>query len=247
MIPFRDDNPTRTFPIIVVGLISANIAIYLYQSLLPVPEQALFVYTHGAIPAVLVGKLSFAQVLPHEARAAAFLSNAPVTPIQPAWLTIFTSMFLHGGLWHLAGNMLYLWVFGNNVEDVLGHFRFLVFYLLCGLLASAAQILVSLGSPVPMIGASGAIAGVLGAYYMKFPRARVRCLVFLFFFVTVILLPASLVLLLWFLMQVWSSLQPQGGQGGVAFFAHIGGFIAGWALVKRFEPPRRPRLVNWLR
>ncbi len=245
MIPFRDENPSRTFPIVVVGIIAANVVVYIYQTLLPLPQHALFIYTHGAIPAVLLGKVTLAQVLPREAQAAALLSDLPMAPVQPAWLTIFTAMFLHGGFLHLAGNMLYLWIFGNNVEDILGHFRFIVFYLLCGFLAASAHVLTSIGSPIPMVGASGAIAGVLGAYYMKFPRARVRCLVFLFFFVTVVMLPAGLVLLLWFLMQVWSSLQPHSGHGGVAFFAHIGGFIAGWALIRRFEPRRRPRLLDW--
>jgi len=245
MIPFRDDNPTRTFPFVVIGIIAANVVIYLYQTLLPLPQQALFLYTHGAIPAVLLGKVTLAQVLPREAQAAALLSDVPMAPVEPAWLTIFTSMFLHGGFFHLAGNMLYLWIFGNNVEDVLGHFRFILFYLFCGFIAASAHVLTSLGSPIPMVGASGAIAGVLGAYYMKFPHARVRCLVFLFFFITVVMLPAGLVLLLWFLVQVCRSLQPHGGPGGVAFFAHIGGFIAGWALIRRFEPRRRPRLLDW--
>jgi membrane associated rhomboid family serine protease len=152
-------------------------------------------------------------------------------------------MFLHGGFLHLGGNMLYLWIFGNNVEDLLGPARYIAFYFLCGLVAAAAQIVFSIGSPMPMIGASGAIAGVLGAYYIRFPQARVQCLVFLFFLVTVIWLPAALVLLLWFLLQVLNSLGVIGhsAQGGVAVFAHVGGFIAGWALVRRFEPPRRIR------
>jgi len=247
MIPFRDENPVRTFPLVVVALIAANTVVFLYQTFLPLPEQILFIYTHAAIPAVLLGKAQLAQVLPHEVRTAAILSDLPAVQLQPTWLTIFTAMFLHGGFLHLGGNMLYLWIFGNNVEDALGHFRFIFFYFLCGLVAAGAQILMSLNSPAPMIGASGAIAGVLGAYYMKFPRARVQCLVFLFFFVTVVMLPAGLVLMLWFLLQVLQSLQAQSPQGGVAVFAHIGGFIAGWALVKRFEPRRRPRFVNWSR
>jgi membrane associated rhomboid family serine protease len=233
MIPFRDANPTRTFPTIVVTLITANVAVFLHQLLLPDLQGMLFVYTHGAIPAVLLGQATLAEVLPVQ---------VPVAPLQPIWLTIFTSMFLHGGFLHLGSNMLYLWIFGNNVEDALGHVRFLVFYLVCGGIAAGAQILMSLGARVPMIGASGAIAGVLGAYYVKFPYARVQCLVFLFFLVTVVMLPAKLVLLLWFLLQVYQSIQTSGAyaaQGGVAVFAHIGGFIAGWALIRRFEPRRR--------
>jgi len=243
MIPFSDENPTRTFPFVVVAIVAANVVVYLYQILLPMPEQLRFLYVHGAIPGVLIGKYSLAQVLPREVYSTRYA--APVAPLHPIWLSVFSSMFIHGGFWHLGGNMLYLWVFGNNIEDVLGHVKFLVFYLVCGVIAAGTQIVLSLTSPVPMIGASGAIAGVLGAYYMKFPRARVRCLVFLFFFITVIMVPAGFVLLLWFLLQVWSSLQPGSAHGGgVAFFAHIGGFIAGWALIRRLEPKRR-RLLDW--
>jgi membrane associated rhomboid family serine protease len=230
---------------VVVALIAANILIFLYQLVLPRTQDVLFVYAYGAIPALIIGHVGRDELV-----RKLTLSGAPFTPPDPVWLSIFTAMFLHGGLMHIGANMLYLWIFGNNVEDVLGHFRFLVFYFVCGMLAAAAQVLISLRSEVPMIGASGAIAGVLGAYYVKFPRARVRCLVFLFFFVTVAVLPASLVLLLWFLLQVLHSLNPGaiGGGGGVAVFAHIGGFVAGWALIRRFEPRRRrPVPVDWWR
>jgi membrane associated rhomboid family serine protease len=247
MIPFRDENPVRTFPIVVVSLIAANVAIFLYQVMLPDLAEILFVYTHGAIPIVLLQKASLAQALPVAVRDAALVRDVPIRPLEPVWLSLFTSMFLHGDFWHIGFNMLYLWVFGNNIEDALGHFRFLAFYVFCGLLAAAAQILMSLDSAAPMIGASGAIAGVLGAYYKKFPRARVRCLIILFVFVTVVMLPAGLVLLLWFLIQVRGSLVAQGGQGGVAFFAHIGGFIVGWLLVRRFELRRRARPIYWSR
>ena len=247
MIPLRDDNPTRTLPVVTIGLIAANVAVYLYQWALPDLRGLIFQYTYAAIPVVLLGKAQLAQVLPSQVVAAAGQYGVPITPLQPIWLTIFTAMFLHGGLMHIGGNMLYLWIFGNNVEDVLGHFRFLVFYLLCGLLSAAAQIGFSLGSPVPMIGASGAIAGVLGAYYVKFPQTRVLCVVF-FFFITLVWVPAGLVLLLWFLLQVLDSLGMVGRQaaGGVAVFAHIGGFVAGWILVRRLTPPRRPlRRIEW--
>ncbi len=246
MIPFRDENPTRSLPIVVVALIAANVVVFLHQLLLSDVEHVVFVYTHGAIPAVLLGGADIVEVLPPPVRAAVLVADLPVKVLQPTWLTILTAMFLHGGLLHLGSNMLYLWIFGNNVEDVLGHVRFLVFYLVCGALAAAAQILMSLRSPVPMIGASGAIAGVLGAYYVKFPHARVQCLVFLFFFITVVMLPAGLVLLIWFLLQILNSMG--SAQGGVAFFAHIGGFVAGWALIRRFEPRRRrPRYIRWSR
>jgi membrane associated rhomboid family serine protease len=244
MIPFRDENPVRTFPIVVVSLIAANVAIFLYKVMLPHEAEVLFLYTHGAIPVVLLQKASFAQVLAMAGQDAVLASDLPIRPLQPVWLSLFTSMFLHGDFWHIGFNMLYLWVFGNNIEDALGHFRFLGFYVFCGLLAALAHILMSLDSAAPMIGASGAIAGVLGAYAKKFPRARVRCLIFLFVFVTVVMLPAGLVLLLWFLIQVRGSL---GGQGGIAFFAHIGGFIAGWLLVRRFQPRRGPRPLYWSR
>jgi len=243
LIPYRDDNPTRRFPLVVVALVAANIAIYLYQALLSEPARQLFVYTHGAIPALLLGEAGLVEVLPPPLRASVAVNRIPVVPVQPIYLTVFTAMFLHGGLLHLGSNMLYLWVFGNNVEDALGHLRFVAFYLLCGLLAAGAQILMSLHSPIPMIGASGAIAGVLGAYYLKYPTARVRCLVFLPPFVTLAALPASLVLLFWFLVQVLQSVGAAGrvGHGGVAVFAHVGGFLAGLALVRRFEPRRRLR------
>ncbi|MFB3881944.1 MAG: rhomboid family intramembrane serine protease [Armatimonadota bacterium] len=247
MIPFRDENPTRTFPIVVVALIAANVAVYLHQAMLPSGADTLFAYVYGAVPAVVLGKASLAQVVPAQIRSLGGAAGVPTSQLQPIWLTIFTSMFLHGGFMHIAGNMLYLWVFGNNVEDALGHVRFVVFYFICGGLAALAQIAMSASSPVPMVGASGAIAGVLGAYYMKFPHARVQCLVFLFFFITVVMLPAGFVLALWFLLQVLQSLEVTAGgvHGGVAVFAHIAGFIAGWVMVRRFEPRRRPRLAPW--
>jgi membrane associated rhomboid family serine protease len=247
LIPFRDENPTRTFPLVVIALIVANAAVYIYQVLLPQPEQTVFTFTHAAIPGVLSGKYTLLGAInaadPRLYRAV-LQYHVPVQALQPTWLTIFTSMFLHGGFWHIGGNMLYLWIFGNNVEDTLGHFRFLVFYLLCGVVAAGAQIIPSLPSPVPMLGASGAIAGVLGAYYVLFPQARVRTLVFIFFFVTVVALPASVLLLIWFLLQLLGSLEGAfGGQPGVAFFAHIGGFITGWAIIRSFRPRRRP--MRW--
>jgi membrane associated rhomboid family serine protease len=258
VIPFRDENPTRTFPLVVVAVIAANVVVFLYQSSLPELQEVIFTSRYGAIPAVLLGqatptdslRVMLSQAAPASVVAAYLRQHhISVVPLQPIWLSIFTSMFLHGGWLHLGGNMLYLWIFGNNVEDILGHIRFLVFYLICGAIAAALQVFFSLGSIVPMIGASGAIAGVLGAYYLKFPRARVQTLVFLFFFVTVIWLPAGLLLLIWFLGQLLNSLQsvgPAAGRGGVAFFAHIGGFAAGYLLIRMFEPRRRrPRRVEW--
>ena len=253
MIPFRDDNPTRRFPLVVVALIVGNVAVYLHQWLLPPGEEVLFTCKYGVVPAVLFGQATVADsaryVLSHSAPPAlvnAFLADRPlsVAPLQPIWLTLFTSMFLHGGFVHLLSNMLYLWIFGNNIEDLLGHARFVLFYLVCGLLAAGLQVALSVSSPVPMIGASGAIAGVLGAYFAKFPRARVQVLVFLFFFITVVWVPAGLLLLLWFLGQVLDSVGAIGqtARGGVAVFAHIGGFLAGYWIIRRLRPGR-PRVI----
>ncbi|GIX21858.1 MAG: hypothetical protein KatS3mg121_0641 [Gammaproteobacteria bacterium] len=173
----------------------------------------------------------------------------PVPPAVDPWLTVFTSMFMHGGFMHLAGNMLYLWIFGNNVEDALGHGRFIVFYLLCGVVAAFAQALPDPASPIPMVGASGAISGVLGAYLLLYPYARVLVAVPLGFYITTVYLPAGLVLSLWFLFQFISSLFAAGQQGGVAFRAHLGGFVAGMVLLplfkrrglRLFHPPRPRR------
>lgn len=151
-------------------------------------------------------------------------------------LTIFTSMFLHGGIFHIAGNMLYLWIFGNNVEDAIGHFRFVVFYLLSGLFAALAQISFDPGSIKPMIGASGAVSGVLGAYLLLYPRARVKTLIFIFIFITTVEIPAMLLLTIWFLMQILFS----RGEG-VAWFAHIGGFVFGLVVIKLFTIGTRKR------
>lgn len=158
----------------------------------------------------------------------------PMIPI-PVWLTLLTSMFLHGGILHLLGNMLYLWIFGDNVEDAMGSVRFLGFYLLCGIVAGFAQIAVGTASSIPMVGASGAIAGILAAYFMLFPRSRVLTLVPLFFFLRLVAVPAVFLLGFWFVWQVISGAGSLGSSGGVAFFAHIGGFIAGLFLVFPFR------------
>lgn len=164
----------------------------------------------------------------------------PYAPVHPAWLTIFTSMFMHGGLLHIGSNMLYLAIFGNNVEDRLGHFRFFIFYMACGFLAAVAHILSAPFSPVPTLGASGAVAGVLGAYFLLYPHARVTCLVFLFFFVTTIQLPAVIVLGFWIIGQILSASSGAGMQvgGGIAYWAHIGGFFAGMLLISAMAPSR---------
>ncbi len=220
MIPLHDDNPTRRFPYFTVAFIIACVLIFFWQaSLGPQAGQAV-VYSLGVIPAVLLGKAD----LPPE-----------LVLIPPA-MSIFTSMFMHGGFMHLAGNMLYLWIFGNNVEDVLGHGRFIVFYLLCGIVAVFGQILQNPGSQIPMIGASGAISGILGAYLLLYPHARVLVLIPLGFFVHMVRIPAGWVLGLWFVYQILSSAMASSEGAGVAWFAHIGGFAAGMALLPLFKP-----------
>jgi membrane associated rhomboid family serine protease len=160
-------------------------------------------------------------------------------PIHPA-LTLFTSMFMHGGLFHIFGNMLYLWIFGNNIEDRLGHFRFIFFYLFCGIAAAMSHALVAPSSTVPMIGASGAISGVLGAYLLLFPYARIHTIIFLGFFVQTIRIPALIVIGFWAIIQLLSGLTAQGiqSQGGIAWFAHVGGFVAGLVTIKLWQPRR---------
>jgi len=214
MIPLYDENPTRIFPLITVLLIAANVAVFIYELILPSP-----------------------QALEGFVRAAAIIPYDVTHNLDPrVSLTLFTSLFVHAGWLHIIGNMLYLWIFGNNVEDAMGHLRFALFYLLCGLAASAAQIAVNIDSPVPNIGASGAIAGVLGAYLILFPRARVVSLVTLGYFVRLVKVPAVLVLGLWIVVQLFSGLASLGMPevGGVAWFAHLGGFLVGLLLVRLF-------------
>jgi len=216
-IPLKDDNPTSSFPWVTIGIILANAFIFFHQITLDFAANQRLIFQWGAIPYQIVhGEVLY------------------VSPLIPLPLTIFSSMFLHGGFLHILGNMLYLWIFGNNIEDILGHFRFFLFYLVCGLSASLAQIFSDPASPIPMIGASGAIAGVLGAYLLLFPGARILTLVFIFLFVRLIRIPALFVLGFWFFIQFL-------GLGGktatnVAFLAHIGGFIAGLILIKVFQP-----------
>ena len=217
MIPLKDDNPTRTFPFVTILIIVTNIVVYIYQLTLGQKAETLFILRAGAIPYEII---HFADIHP-----LAFI---------PPPLTLFSAMFIHGGFLHVAGNMLYLWIFGDNIEDRLGHFRFIVFYLLSGLIASLAHIIILPNSAIPMIGASGAIAGVLGAYFLLYPRAHVLTLVFFFFFVDIIRIPALVFLGLWFVFQILSS----GAGGGIAWYAHIGGFIGGAVLVKLFKTKR---------
>ena len=222
MIPLRDDNPTKIVPVMTVGLIVLNALVFLYQISLGPGGAEVFIYQFGAIPAVIFGS----QSLPSELVAI------------PASMSIFTSMFLHGGFMHLIGNMLYLWIFGNNIEDAMGHARFILFYLLTGIAASMAHFFTDLNSEIPTIGASGAISGILGAYILLYPRAQVLVLIFLGFFIRVMYVPAGLALGFYFLLQILQGTLTFGqGGGGVAWFAHIGGFMAGLLLVGLFKQP----------
>ncbi len=219
MIPLHDDNPTSLTPFVTVGLIAACVLVFLWQVSLPPEAMEAALYGYGMIPAVLFGEREL----------------APGLAAIPAELSVVTSMFLHGGWMHLIGNMLYLWIFGNNVEDAMGHGRFVAFYLLCGLAAAFAQAFQDPSSTVPMIGASGAIGGVLGAYLLLYPQARVLVLIPLGFFFYTLRIRALYVLGFWFLLQFFLSAMTAGQQGGVAYWAHIGGFLAGMALILPFR------------
>jgi membrane associated rhomboid family serine protease len=223
VIPLKDDIPTRRFPIVTVALIAINVIVYF------VLEHGLWglgqtgnevVVEYGAIPS----EITNGQNLPGPGDQA------------PFWLTIWTSMFLHGSLIHLGGNMLFLWVFGNNIEDAMNRLVFVVFYLLGGMAALGLQVAMDPNSVVPTVGASGAIAAVLGAYARLYPRARVVTLIIIIIFFTVVTLPALLVLGLWFLLQLLPAFNDPVGSagGGVAYFAHIGGFLFGLLAIKLF-------------
>ena len=223
MIPLKDKNPTQRVPVVNIELIVANIAVFLYEVSLG-PRIGQFFLTFGVVPSDIVESFTSGR----------FRIGA-VSPF-------FTSMFLHGGWLHLAGNMLYLWVFGDNVEDKLGHGRYLVFYLVCGLAASLLHVFIAPSSSMPTVGASGAISGILGAYLLMFPRARVVTVIPIFFFLQVAELPALVVLGFWFVMQFFSGLislgYETGGMGGVAWWAHVGGFVAGLILILPFRKYR---------
>lgn len=223
MIPLRDDNPTTVTPVVTVGIIAACTIAFLWQLTLSPQAQWEVTNALGVIPIVLLG----GERLPSE------------IALVPPWFTIVTSMFLHGGWLHLIGNMLYMWIFADNIEDTLGHVPFVIFYVVCGAAAALTQSALDVDSAVPMIGASGAIAGVLGAYLVLFPRAHVLVLLPLGFFSQLIRLPALLVLGFWFVLQfLLGGLAQPTDQGGVAYWAHIGGFVAGVVLI--FLIPRRP-------
>lgn len=218
LIPIKDENPTVGAPVLTVGFIAICVLVFLYQLVLPGRAGEAFVLGYGMIPAVLFGTAEL----------------APGIPTVDPWMTVLTSMFLHGGVLHLAGNMVYLWVFGNNIEDAMGHGRFFVFYLLCGIAAALTQAYVEPTSQLPMIGASGAVSGVLGAYLVLHPHARVTTL-FWYGLVTTFNLPAMAVLGWWIVVQIINVLITDSTEGGVAWYAHIGGFLAGMVLIPLFR------------
>jgi membrane associated rhomboid family serine protease len=247
VLPLKDNVPTRTFPVVSVALIAVNLAVYLYQFFLwfdpasagrPTLGSQLyeqFVLEFGLVPC------RFGDICPPRLDTALAEATAPM-------LTIFTSMFAHGGWLHVGGNMLYLWIFGKNVEDSMGHGRFLVFYLICGMAAAAAQYLQNPASAIPMIGASGAVSGTLGAYILLHPHARIWTLVIFGFFVRTIPVPAFVVLGFWVVLQFANSLLTfaRGDTGGVAFLAHVGGFLAGLLLIGVFRRPQVRRRRRWV-
>lgn len=224
MIPIRDQIPTRRTPIINYVLIAANILIFGLQWLAG-PNQDALVYQFALIPANFTSNLSLGNIN-----------------------DIFTSMFMHAGLMHLGGNMLYLWIFGDNVEDSMGHAKYLLFYLVGGVVASLTHIFTNPGSQLPTVGASGAIAAVLGAYLVLYPQSKVLTIIPLGFFMRLTPVPASIVLGLWFVLQLFNGVVSLGGAevGGVAFWAHIGGFVSGVILAKLLASRRRPEyVVKW--
>lgn len=225
MIPFRDNIPSRTFPVITISIILANVIVFLYELGLGRGLDR-FITQYGVVP------------------AAVFAWPLSDLPFSAVILPFFTSMFLHGGWLHLIGNMWYLWIFGDNVEDRLGHFTYLIFYVLCGLGAGIVQTVLNYDSTIPSLGASGAIAGVLGAYVISYPRSRVLTLIPIFIFWPIIEIPAVFFLGFWFIMQFFSGAASltatSGSSGGVAWWAHVGGFIVGMILVTMFSPKNRP-------
>jgi membrane associated rhomboid family serine protease len=235
MFPIRDDNPTEMFPFFTLGIIAACVAVWVMVQGAGLEEAILAssVCALGAIPAEITGAATSGAV-----------ELAPGLECRLGgltWSTLLTSMFLHGSWMHLLGNMWVLWIFGNNVEDSMGHLRFLLFYVLTGLVAAGAHVASSPDSPVPTVGASGAISAIMGAYLLLYPRARVMTVIVIVFFIRFVPLPAWFMLGYWFLLQLLSAGVQTPGGGGVAFWAHIGGFLAGVLLIIPF---RNPRLVR---
>jgi membrane associated rhomboid family serine protease len=234
MFPYKDDNPTLATPIVTLVLIAANLLAWAFvQGMGMEPSLSASVCEFGMIAGEVLGRLPEGTPIPVGGAVPC------LTGSTTAWLTPVTSMFLHGGWLHLLGNMWFLWVFGNNVEDAMGKARFLLFYLLSGALAAGTQAFVNPASAIPMVGASGAISGVMGAYIVLYPRVHVHMLVFLGIFITRIRVPAVFMLGYWFLLQLLGGIPALAAEsGGVAFWAHAGGFVAGLLLVFPFRSRR---------
>ena len=232
MFPLRDDNPTlhRVFVTFIIIITNALAWIFI-QGLGFEPFLTKSIVHFGLIPGELLGTITPGTSIPLNSQLSYVIESTP------HWSTLFTSMFMHGGWFHIIGNMWFLYVFGDNVEDAMGAFRFLFFYLFCGLAAAGSQMLLDPASGVPMVGASGAISGIMGAYVVLYPKAPIHTLVFLGFFVTRIIVPAYLMLGYWFLLQLFGSVGSRNG--GVAFAAHIGGFVAGVVLIFFFRKKDR--------
>ena len=239
MIPIRDENPTLHTSLATFGIILINILAWIFvQKLGTEPSLTKSIFTNGLIPGELL------QTIPAGTSFPIGESYSYVIEARPNYWSIITSMFMHGGWLHIIGNLWFLFVFGDNVEDAMGSFKFLIFYLLCGVAAAITQMFSNPQSHIPMVGASGAIGGVMGAYAVLYPRARIHLLIFLGFYINKIVVPAFFVLLYWFMLQFIGLIPSLGRGGGVAFFAHIGGFIAGIILVFIFRNKRRMKKRN---
>lgn len=237
--PYKDDNPQILIPYVTYGIIGLNVLVFLYQLALGQLGDLAFTISYGLIPAMLTDISADQIVFSFSQQIAPFATTRDLLGIampHSPFLTIFTSMFIHGGFFHILGNMWFLWIFGDNVESALGHVKYALFYVICGVAAGLSQIVIDINSIIPMIGASGAISGVLAAYMLKYPRARVHVFIFLFIFITTIQVPAFIVIGLWFLEQLTNGLGSLGlnTTGSVAWFAHIGGFLAGIVCIKAF-------------
>ncbi len=234
MFPYKDDNPTILPPVMTIGIIVVNVVVWLLvQQMGREPGLSQSVCQLGLIPGEFL----------HRLPAGTQVQMSPDTTCElgagATWYTPVTSMFMHGGWLHLIGNMWFMWVFGNNIEDSMGHSRFLIFYLFCGVLAAATQVVVQPSSAIPMVGASGAISAVMGAYIVLYPRVKVHMLIFLGIFVTTVRVPAVYMLGYWFFLQIVGGIPALASEsGGVAFWAHAGGFIAGAILVNLFKNPK---------
>ena len=234
MIPYKDENPTELTPVVTVGIILLNALAWVFvQGAGATEPLARSVCQLGLIPAEILRSAPAGTAVPLGPGLQCVLTA------EPHLWTVVTSMFMHGGWLHIIGNMWFLWVFGNNIEDSMGHGRFVVFYLLCGVAAAGAQMLADPHSAVPMVGASGAISGVMGAYILLYPRVRVHTLLPLGFFVTTVVLPAYVILGYWFVLQLLTGAAStlSRAQGGVAVWAHVGGFLAGLVAIRLFANP----------